>query len=1302
MYSSPRKKFDDLEEKIGKLAVDEYKDAAAGIIEGHVDYYPGAKCLTCDAIDLYHADEKYNCLVNFERVADNLPFSNDELSNMRKFVAAQKKLLFELGWNRLSQENYSEALSFYKTAVVDELACGYQMDLPDVSQDCSANDMQEVFGTIELCQRLRDNYVSPELVKRIIPHCFNLLTDLSDSNQPKSSSSCNGGLHREQLKNVNTELLFRQLETINNDTKPQMDEIRTALSNINRWYRSSKTSINFDKIASVDSDELLLELDGVLNKFWRVMYRSYQVRSPADDLLDLVPKDCAPPENCNEDLQRQIEAKLLDLSSTGELVDIVVLSELFSLVDAENVPTPVLVILTGDALESLYQRIEDLTVFHDFACHFDVNGCRPAISDTPLSVYFKILSSLYNKDELNRALSTNTDLRGWKSIFDKIWSTHDRAIGEATKDLRGVKTGELKLIPDYGRPLTKIIWQAKERYRNFFENGLFDARERNVLYTGVSQENRENIIKFIRHNKSALCDSSGGYQYYGSDNLSSFRTMINDLINQLGREANLEMLKGEREMLLYDIEKQEEDMVSINNIASLDNDLSILSSDVDSHEKAFSEMFEAIAKLKTTAVGESYLITVRDSEKKTISANDAKYDFSSKRPSDLAVYSLKNIANGNIIQITTTGEYAPNCALRNMDVMSPEQGGAVGKIDVAGALTGPEGYMVHWSGESYRASGIQDSTSESHKETAGVRGEVCVTTGPATPAGGVEARACAFAEKSSTYSDDHTTTESSGKQVRATASFTAGMRSRNTPFPDMTVGSLLAVFTAKDDQSRILDILPIRRPSTFIPVPADVESCDMYLVVNDSNICNQDENSNSPITMTAFELKGAGDATPILFKHMASVLAKVRQKRADLKNLGRLSVTALNSFRSEAITEIDTAMGLVGGWSTLPQPFIDLWNAFLDKEILVLESTVQINAIEREIEMKKIRLQALEKQIARGEVASRLSTLLTRWTIRNIDGAQLRNRAAEVLEVTRHYLYPILSLWYPRAFDGFIASQDLDRLKNINLDSNLVELATDTCAVIEEVLLKWEEENWHPGRRLPSKEPKIVVVSYPKPGTNGASFFHPEADYTHRTASATEAAMLWTELLQEDKFGVEEFDEDDLTGWARISITPELIYSGNNTPSNTLSCKESLPTIEYMAVYIAGNSLDPTNIPWIEMQLEIVADGIQTFSTATGLQSYQLINKEYSTSEIDIIGGGVAIKAAETMRNWTPKADQRPICLSPFGTFHIELAPFHSHQGGKWLLNRLAEEFLIVMALDSSREAEDLCWIDACMCPDSY
>ena len=83
-------------------------------------------------------------------------------------------------------------------------------------------------------------------------------------------------------------------------------------------------------------------------------------------------------------------------------------------------------------------------------------------------------------------------------------------------------------------------------------------------------------------------------------------------------------------------------------------------------------------------------------------------------------------------------------------------------------------------------------------------------------------------------------------------------------------------------------------------------------------------------------------------------------------------------------------------------------------EALALFEEMQSQAV-GQLDVLVLELASLHEEVLLLDQQTRLATLIPTWTLRNLDGEELRGLIADVVGLARRYLFPVLELWYPDA-----------------------------------------------------------------------------------------------------------------------------------------------------------------------------------------------------------------------------------------------------------------------------------------------
>lgn len=1210
------------------------------------DTDPAPQCQSCDPLPLSasaaepeaadQAQAKYECLLASEVEAPD--------DATRAVVRKNKLLVYEMFGHLLTDSQQTDAELAYEAAPSVGAACGPAVTLPELPAACSL-PMEGIRGTLGRCQRLLGQAVPAENASRQYLDCVDELAAMVERGQNESADAdCAGAEHRQLLRRVVTQLYEKQSPVIE-DESSELGAIGRQLYLLDQWYAA------FSAAAELDAGNAYAEVQADLSFLVGVMWKRLHSRENAFEAVraSLLPDSPDP---------AVVESALDDAASRTRKVDQEVARALFTPVatvtpDGRTVDRPPLrglplLLLLGDALESTVRRAEDLAVLHDVACRF--RDCRPSVIDTPLSRLWIILAALEDSEELaSRVGGTNLSLVGWRDVFTAV-SEHHSVLTAAIADVTGAGTlGDPR--EDLPRPveaLARRLRQAQTYAASYLADGQFDPTRVPTLKAGLDETNRSRVIGHVRQRTDAL-----------RGEVTEYRNEVVDLVRGLAAEvdtgATISRLENTK------IETGE----SMDQLAGR---IAGLLASADAEEARFGRLFEAFTAIEAALDANDYIQT-GSTVPLFLEGADTLGSGPAANPALVAQRAFESLTGGKMLQIQTNGQYSPTCALRETRFLKPDGSGDMA-VDTVGALTGPEGFTLAATASDYSVVSAASTLGATETFSYGVRGEVC--------AGGSfiggSAKTCVYAGLDFSASASVSQSWQNGNEDRLTATFASGLRLANTPFPAAPVGALLLVMTDKTS-GEIVDIHVMRSPSTMIPVPANANA---YLVINDVACDTQD--STNTLEVHVRTLNTVGASAPLVVEAMSVVFEDLRAQQSLFVRQGMILPSQLAGIRSETL--LDLEQRIRGPLTSYPKPLIDLFTAFLDKEITRLERAVEIRALEQAIDLIALEVRALDDDLAAAETRARLLSLLPRWSLQNLDGERLRGATADVLEVIRDYFHPILDLWYPLALDA-IEGPALNRILEADVDSRVIDLASDAHTFAESVIEAYEDAQL--GYKAPGEVLPVIAVGFPRPPADGGfdDFFGggtgsgPESPW--RKADAAVSQNVWNAIASR---GVAEF-----------TVSPEDIYSPTGVENGVLWCKDAVPVVRNMALYvIRQNAADNDTLNNYERFVVIQANTSQSFAAPEGPRVYELQNAIFDTFNADLLYG-VKDTAINVFR--THASATRPVGLSPFGTFRIDFSALDTMPAPTGL-DEEASEMVLVMELDSRQVTRGLDWIGVC------
>ncbi|HJL27160.1 MAG TPA: hypothetical protein RMH80_33385, partial [Polyangiaceae bacterium LLY-WYZ-15_(1-7)] len=818
-------------------------------------------------------------------------------------------------------------------------------------------------------------------------------------------------------------------------------------------------------------------------------------------------------------------------------------------------------------------------------------------------------------------------------------------------------------LPAPLRVLAERVQAARARYEAYLATGQLEPTPRRTLFAGVHEREREQMLGTLG---DALGDLEAGMARHERD----LEEVVRGLLTLSDAEARRTRVQARLELVAKSWDERARELAGL--LAAQ-----------GAEDARLGELTDALASLEG-ALDAGGLVPVGDTVRWTLSGASATADGVLPRSPDwaeLAAAQLR-VQPGQVLQLEAQGEWSPTCALRGQQVYDQETRAPLA-VEAEGALIGPEGFRLSRSASGWVAEEHSDTTSTTGFLEIGATFQACAgTPGAVQAVTGGSAKACVYANAGARWSATESNTDRHGSDTRTSASFSAGLRVPNAPLPELPVGALLLVEVPPGGRVP-RDVHIVRRPRTTVVV-SDGEA-DLYAFVNDTACAGADGTNELVVTARLFE--GEDVVARRSLGAIEEVLATIRAQEPTVVAQGRVLPSQLGALRSEAYHRLRAKTGLALG--DMPDPMVGLFDAFLSKELLRLERAVAIDQLERELDVLVLELASLHEEVLLLDQQTRLATLIPTWTLRNLDGEELRGLIADVVGLARRYLFPVLELWYPDALarlatNGAFAAR-LEALRSAGPTTRTLDLVREVRAAMELILSAYR--GVLPGYKDEPSRP-LVAAAFRDPSRQaGATELSalPKAD-------AARSEVVWRAL------------RDLETG--TFTIDPEDVYSRFGGAGGRLACTEAVPVIERMALVVVRNGDDFINQDynferrWLSGRASVS----QPFVEEDGLVDYTLGNQVWQSFQIPVLYGrpsepleAFATRVLDAGGEALPTG---PAGLSPFGSLEIDFqglaALRDAGRDGIVGAGDDAFEVALVMQVDSRSIAEPVDWLAAC------
>jgi hypothetical protein len=1284
-------------------------------VDRYVPDIENLRCLTCEQVDLpsrQAADEAGELFADAEAVRGMAHcLQNATLRRHLLSLESWKPLLhryllfFELWGDQIDRQRFGSPYSYQYDDLIDAPmtidGCGPQ-PIPTFATPIDGELPGEAVGSLIGCDRMTLAHVPPAVRLQEAKHCLAQLENVTmrmawAGHTPTDKETVRQFL--DAFRSVARDLFREQARDLGH-----MDNARELVPNqvslMADWYSASINRFVLDHPEQYHS---MFSTPNVEEQWPIKDYVFEEFSFLAGDLgsgLD-------PVERYDDLVSELIDAVSVDgqesamtsaLGRSRELRQQLALA----IVAGENrLYGPPILLLLADTLAPDVARAEELSLIHDLACTFD--GCDGATSVTPLSTFWELLAALPDEWELAQRVAVAGDLDGWGDVFRAIADNYEffnRAVQSEFGDIGFDAPPSVCAVASYGGLLASFIRKAQARVDSFDSRGRFDPTHGRVIRMPLDAASRDEIIQVVNNR---VTDLDAAVQRFGN----SLVGQVNSIVSEMGTSASSDRLENLRRQKALRYEQLEQRLLGLQRSA-------------EAQERDFGVNLNAhFENIKDAGDTGDYLET-RPALEAQVSGSDARAVGPVRAAGlpDVAFQAITDLEAGQLLTVETMGQYSPTCALRKVKAVHPTRHpanqGAHVSVGAADSVTGPEGFFVSWGTDSYAAASHAEANNESVTKSFGIRGEVCMTTGPWGSMVGVEAKACAYAGVDFDWNDTTTDTETLGNETRTSASFNGGMRLPNTPIPSATVGSLLVVLTtpASSGRIRVVDIVTVQAPHTSILVP---QAVDAYFVVNDLGTCNNLPGSNTllaqlireglvpapptpsstaprsdpHIDLTAHVWTSQGALAGQFVAAMARVLTESRANDQLRIDQGVVLSSELSEFRSTARHNLEVALerceecGIVTV-EDLPAPLLSLFSMFVDKEVVRIERTVEIANVEHELELVRLELAGLEQDVANQESMGHLQSLASRWHAANLNTSELIDSVKDLAHVIDGYMVPMLRIWQPEVLE-FIATDEnvrdvaSDLRAAVTLSSSFVSLAPDIRELATMVL--GDVRDGALLESTPSTTFPVVAVGFTKPGSGHTSEW--------RQADEAAARHLWTAI--NNALNPEEADPSSMV--ATVTITPELIYSQSGE-SGVLPCDRTVPIVRRMRLHVVREfAIDNDALSAAERWLQLQVGPVQSFMASNGPELYDLENDNLAkfTSYIQYGSNNQAI--ADFRSRALP---DDILGLSAVGTFHIDFEGLRRISTESGFGRRMgASELVLLMEIESQEDCV-LDWVATC------
>jgi hypothetical protein len=1051
--------------------------------------------------------------------------------------------------------------------------------------------------------------------------------------------------------------------------------IQNELVLINSWF-NEQVAIK----GSIDN-ALLTDMNTVLASFWNGINPGFGALNP----------------------NGPIDAATLDNASAAELeANREVLLALFQPVTVSGqsvMPLTSLpfVYIFGDALEPVWERLNDAIVYHDLGCRYA--DCLTTNRTDEMTDMWAMLGAFDDRNALNLLIakfSNNTShVAGeWQAVWRAVASQHStlesvilNALGTPSAPYSAalLETTPTTNLPGGLLRLQRLVLDGKAKTQNFKATGSLSGQRANMLQTGLDKDLATQTSGF-----SSMTDLQGAV-----DRFDAKRTgLVQTLQSQLNNAGQQTALNDKLQQLISDWNDADQQIAALRHNTEVDDDkfgdfMSGWKTRANPGVLAGQYQVRPYQTFKVLPEGR---VRVNQSVFPTVNMS-ALVDTTTTDVPTAGTGLMQPVAiplkRGEVLHIATDNQkWAPTCALSS-NVFPPSLPPIA--VDPA-ALVGPEGYVLSSSGSGYSANGHQDAHANQDYFNAGGTFSLCANAyvGADTPWGGasISSSLCGNLAWGKNSSDTSTDLDSNGSEVRSSVMFTNGLRAPTSPVPDMPVGSLLIVAAPNAGAPATRTQVVASGNSAFV-ADADLIA---YVVVND-NDCGLPNPNQGFLNVTITKLTPAGEVANVLGPLMADEISTIRNGKLDaqghkIRN-GLADYVAAAAFlpgdrqalESQSLDDLRNALATITNpdgsqkytLSTIPPDLLSMYTTRIDYELARIDRAVQIETLR--IKQRSIFQSENETrdELETAQNQARLYALQARWSLQALDGEDLRKYTLATAQFLSDNVYPFIRVRFHALVDPaqqgglFTNGQplpDLAALVNVDWRSELYDEAQLVlrAGTTVKTILQTTINNYTPTLLKP------VALSIPRPSVVAAcadpnnQLGCPLSNYDE--VDLERATAFWSQL--------------DNGGIAHFTIRPEDLYRlhGGNA---VLSCTMSSPVVKNMQLFF-NIGTDPASYG-TQFTAPLRGHGDFIFTSDGGPEAYVMANQDWLTGDASVLFGQQS--QVETSVN---ALLQNPTIhggfgqgLSPFTSFRLDMSYYVKPDSNPVLIHPLIASMIEVV-----------------------
>ncbi|MFW7382155.1 MAG: hypothetical protein ACOH5I_25360 [Oligoflexus sp.] len=898
-------------------------------------------------------------------------------------------------------------------------------------------------------------------------------------------------------------------------------------------------------------------------------------------------------------------------------------------------------------LEDFTNRVEVATKLLDLKC--SITHCT-ANEKREIRELLDHVWSL-NQRDASDLMSSNVIINSLQNRKLSLFKFLD--VDEKVQELTALKPTSLTTNKLFFSNLSKLV-RFSQKQRN---GQIFHDNKTRQLFSGLDQ-NTQFIIRDYYNNKNNELET------IFSKFLSNETANINNLIQSLQNEKNISFIDGNITSTKKKIDELNRKILSIKQ-------------NLESSEIEMSTYLSKIQSIQDTIENSGPAYNILNSDHLSVGPEESQYSFNTPYPRVIAEFgnNILSLNPGEVLNISVDGHWSPTCALKKSQY-----------ADVAitrDLLVGSQGFTINMSDgktsvESYGTRTNHSNFSSFTETTSGQIGMSRIIGASQDWSGsqGTRSEDSRFREKRE---------EVSKSQI---AAFQGGLRLRDVPLPNYAAGSLIAVVMPLGSNliEKATDIYVLGASSSFIVS----EPSEIYLVVNDCN--DQVEIRGNKLSLNYAVLESRSLSAEKLLAVIPDALETIRQEGAKITLEGVNTALKLQELKKKIIAEKAFDGEVMLNFYSVPQ-IRELFEAWLDHEIIQIQRKVELYELNLEVELLMNDLESFSKQKSNDlEEASLLNRLrvqiLTDPVYYSLNAAIEDN-----LSFHLNYTLPLISFMDLKNESNLILNSrkrlanNFSKISEITIDLSSQEITETLIELTNEFNSLLEEAKLTQSLR---EQQTLVSITFPKPGHEDEKFDSPYVNNLLRNQSVWDA--LFNTESPADKFSMRIDFED--------------IYTSD--PFKTLqilNCNSRNTIIEDMMMFIIfedGRLEDADAMELAGRRINISSGIKQRFVSDLGPQEYSLAYPSFGNFYLDV--GSIEKKymgAAIKDQLLNNRIGSSGLGLSPFTDYTFKsklkyISDFMGQDEKGYPRNVLGVTFAFLVRVDNSANSSNLKWLNTC------